>query len=166
MFYEPTPAGFGHRGSKKSSSAVVREGHRFEGKVFDALVAGAESKGWILLPEFCFTFKTGKLVTTKAYVDILAINPRSGCIAIIEAKRTHTADSYNQIWKYMALAKSYFGDCFAVIGYEVCLYQGLSLEYPGPHRWLSPGQMVAESWNGYGFPSISIVPWYTGKFYL
>lgn len=165
QFYDPKPCGFGLRGKKSSSSYVVREGHRFESKILAALL-DAESRGWLLLPEFHFVYKNGNMEKRSAYVDILAINVKDGLIAVIEAKRTHTASSFEQIWKYMAMCKSYFGDCFAVTGYQVCLHQGLSLEYPGPHRWLTPGQFRAEDWNGRGLPTISIVPWYAGKFYL
>lgn len=165
-FLNPQFAGFGERGKKSSRIAVVREGHRFEAKVFNSLVESAEADGWYLFPEFCFSFSfpTGK--KSKAFIDLLAINPVLGAIAVLEMKRSHTAESYKQLWKYMAMCRSYFHQSYAVMGYEICLYQGNSLEYPGPHRWLSPGKLMAEDWDGRGFPKVSVVPWYMGSFSL
>jgi hypothetical protein len=164
-FYCPEMAGFGLRGSKKSGSAVVREGHRFETKVMSAL-AGCEQNGWVLLPEFCIRYKDGKQVWRKVYIDILAINVRQGRAVVLEMKRTHVAGSYEQIWKYMAMVKSWLGQYFAVSGAEVCLFQGTSLEYPGPHTWIVPGELRTAEWDGNGMPVISVVPWYAGKFRL
>ena len=165
-FLNPVFAGFGERGVKRSRNALIREGHRFESKVLEALLAEAEADGWFLFPEFCFAYTLPSGKKTKAYIDILAVNPIHGAIAVIEAKRSHVAASYGQIWKYMALCRSYFSQSYAVMGYEICLYQGTSLEYPGPHRWLRPGRMQAVDWKGRGWPEVSVVPWYLGKFTL
>jgi hypothetical protein len=111
-------------------------------------------------------YKNSKMEWRKIYIDVLAINVRAGAVVVLEMKRTHTANSYEQIWRYMAMVKAYFGEPFAVLGYEICLYKGATCDYPGPHRWLCPGQMVAQEWCGLGMPTISVVPWYMGKFYL
>lgn len=166
LFYDPQPAGFGVRKGKRSSRHVVRDGHNFEKRVLRELMPKAEAAGWFFFPEFHFVYKNGQQEKKSAYIDCLAINPRDGVIAVLEMKRTHTPNSFAQIWRYMAFVKSYFGDSFAVLGYEICDNQGLEPYYPGPCRWLCPGQMQAKDWNGRGLPEVSIVPWYTGRFYL
>lgn len=165
-FLAPTFAGFGDRGAKRSRNPLIREGHRFESKVFDRLVGPAEAEGWFLFPEFCFSFTLPSGKKARCFIDILAVNPVLGAVAVLEAKRSHVAESYKQIWRYMALCRSYFHQSYAVMGYEICLYQGNSLEYPGPHRWLSPGKMQASDWDGRGLPTVSVVPWYMGSFSL
>lgn len=165
-FYNPEPAGFGFRHGKKSKRYVVQDGHNFEKRVFKKLVFDAEYRGWVFLPEFCFKYKNSRMEEKTAYIDLLGINVKDGVIAVLEMKRTHTPNSYAQIWRYMSFVKSHFGDIFKVIGFEICDHQGTEPYYPGPCKWLCPGQMKAVPWDGWGMPTVSIVPWYTGRFFL
>lgn len=167
LFYNPKPIGLAARSTARKGRAVVREGHRFQEAALRSLVARGEDEGWFIFPEFVFEYQSGDRRTKqRAFIDMLAIHPMSGVVSVLEAKRSHTANSYKQIWKYMALCRSYFPKDFVVLGYELCLYQGLGCEYPGPHRWLAPGKLRAKEWSGRGLPEVSVAPFYAGDFWL
>lgn len=147
------------RATSRSSSYVVRNGIAFQNRVTQHF---SRLDGWFILPELEVRYlDNGK--EHSAYIDAVAINPISGWVVVLECKRTHTPESFKQIWRYMAyLASRLGGHMWRFAGLEVCSLSGRSLEYPGETLWMSGGNIRLDlvEWFGDSAPKVGIVPWY------
>lgn len=147
------------RRAERSSRYVVNNGLSFQRRLTNAFEQQGE---WLVLSEMGFTYEDRKGVTRKAFIDIVLVNPRDGLLVVVEAKRTHTGDSYEQIWFYMSLLQSRFGGTWKVFGLEACSLAGKQVEYPGECKW-AYGERFALAdieWNGEGAPKVGILPCY------
>ena len=116
------------RKTERSSRYVVNNGLSFQRRLTSAF----EQQGkWLVLSELGMSYVDGKGCRRMAYADIVLINPREGLVVVVEAKRTHTSDSYGQIWFYMSLLQSRFGGTWKVFGVEACSLAGRQVGYVG-----------------------------------
>ena len=147
------------RKAERSSRYVVNNGLSFQRRLTNVFEG---QKEWLTLSEVGFAYLDGNGEERRAYVDIVLINPRDGLIVVVEAKRTHTPDSYKQIWFYMGLLQSRFGGTWKVFGVEACSLAGRSAEYPGECVWGYGGEFDLKSieWSGEGAPKVGILPCY------
>ena len=147
------------RKTEKSSRYVVNNGLSFQRRLTNAF----EQQGdWLVLSEMGFSYEDAKGVCRKAFIDIVLVNPRDGLLVVVEAKWTHTADSYGQIWFYMSLLQSRFGGQWKVFGLEACSLAGKQVEYPGECKW-AYGEcfdLRDIAWEGEGAPKVGILPCY------
>lgn len=129
------------------------------------LTSAFEQQGkWLVLSELGMSYVDGKGCRRMAYADIVLINPREGLVVVVEAKRTHTSDSYGQIWFYMSLLQSRFGGTWKVFGVEACSLAGRQVGYVGECQWAYGGsfELSDVEWDGQGMPKVGILPCYMG----
>lgn len=162
-FRDPTVVGLG-RNIGHSNKAVIREGHYFQEKVYQFL--SNDNPLWFPLEEVEISyFAEGK--AHKAYVDIVLVEPRSGYIVVIEAKRTHTSSSYRQLWVYMSLLHSRFpaSKGWKVCGFEAARLAGKDLNYSGSCTWCYGPEVDLREfvWSGEGAPHVGILPFYINE---
>lgn len=155
-----------NRAEGRGATAAIRDGNRFQ-RVVSNYFAGQITEGWFVLDEVCFVAELAGGKARRLYVDVLAINPIAGKVVVIEAKRTHVAASYKQIWDYMAVVRKFFDkELWEVSGIEVCKMSGVSFDYAGAAKWMVPGVVKPPIWDGNGLPVVGIVPWYMGSTWL
>lgn len=147
------------RRTEKSSRYVVNNGLSFQRRLTHAFEFCDD---WLVLSEMGFTYQDFKGVERKAFIDIVLVNPRDGYMVVVEAKRTHTADSYAQIWFYMSLLQSRFGGTWKIFGFEACSLAGRQLDYPGECVWAygESFDLRKIEWDGEGAPKVGILPCY------
>lgn len=154
------------RAAAKGATAAIRDGNRFQATV-SSYFAKQIDAGWFVLDEVCFVAELMNGQARRLYVDVLAVNPIAGRIVVIEAKRTHVAASYQQIWDYMAVVRRFFDkELWTVSGIEVCKMSGVSFDYAGAAKWMVPGEVRPPEWDGQSLPVVGIVPWYMGETWL
>jgi len=137
----------------------VNNGLSFQRRLTNAFEAKRE---WLVLSEMGFSYVDGKGVKRKAFVDLVLVKPREGLMVVVEAKRTHTADSYGQLWFYMSLLYSRFGGTWKVFGLEACSLAGKQVSYPGECKWAygESFNLKDVEWSGDGMPKVGILPCY------
>lgn len=147
------------RRTERSSRYVVNNGLSFQRRLTSSFEMQRE---WLVLSEMGFTYLDFKGVQRKAFIDIVLVNPRDGYLVVVEAKRTHTKDSYAQIWFYMSLLQSRFGGQWKVFGFEACSLAGKQVDYPGACQWAYGERFDLRDieWDGEGAPKVGILPCY------
>ncbi|QGH73559.1 MAG: putative endonuclease I [Siphoviridae sp. ct7UA22] len=157
-FQRARVVGLGRR-AQRSSSFVVNNGLSFQRRLTTCFDRNTR---WFVFPELEVSYLGRDGKEHSCFLDIALMDPLRGYIVVVEAKRTHTPDSYAQIWFYMSVLQSRFGASWKVFGVEACSLAGRAVEYPGDCVWAYGGSLDLQSieWDGVGAPKVGILPCY------
>ena len=110
-------------------------GIRYEGRMHQHF---AERFGEAYIPSPWFQYIDGDVGRVQwCQPDALLIDLPSGRITIVEAKYQHTVDAWYQLYRYLTVVRSVFGDSFSYALCEVVKWYDCAVRFPEPVQLLS-----------------------------